>query len=196
MVLKVVKSNTELVKLLKKGDMVAFDTIYERYFNRLYGFVFRYVKQKVDVEGIVQEVFIKIWETRSKIDVHSSFEYFIFTIAYNLTISLLRKRVIENKYVDHIKSLQQVKNADDILEDIHFKALEGKVQLLLNQLTPRQKQIFQLSREDGLSHREIAGKLNISVNTVKNHMVSTLSFLKRKIDKALIVSVLFVYLYL
>lgn len=196
MVLKVVKSNTELVKLLKKGDMLAFDTIYERYCNRLYGFIFRYVKQKVDVEEIVQEVFSKIWEARNKIDVHSSFESFIFTIAYNSTISLLRKRVNENKYVDHIKSLQQVKNADDILEDIHFKELKGKVQLLLNQLTPRQKQIFQLSREDGLSHREIAEKLNISVNTVKNHMVSTLSFFKSKIDKTLIVNALFIYLFL
>lgn len=176
--------------------MVAFDAIYERYCSRLYGFVFRYVKQEVDAEEIVQEVFVKIWEARKKIEVHTSFESFLFTIAYNSTISLLRKRANEIKYVEHIKSLQNVRNANAIIDDIYFKELNGKVELLLKQLTPRQKQIFQLSREEGLTHIEIAEKLNISVNTVKNHMVATLSFLKSKIDKTLIASVLFIYLFL
>jgi RNA polymerase sigma-70 factor (ECF subfamily) len=61
-----IKSNQDLLKLLRKGDMKAFDTIYERYCSRLYGFVLRYIKQKEDAEEIVQEVFVKIWEAREK----------------------------------------------------------------------------------------------------------------------------------
>jgi len=182
--------------LLKKGDMVAFDTIYDLYCHRLYGFVFRYIKQEVDTEDIVQEVFIKIWEVRNQIDVYSSFESFLFTIAYNSTISLLRKRVNETKYIGHLKLLQQVNSADDIINEIYFKELNEEVQSLLDQLTTRQKQIFQLSRNEGLTHAEIAKKLNISVNTVKNHMVTALSFLKSKLDNELIVSILFVSLFL
>jgi RNA polymerase sigma-70 factor (ECF subfamily) len=176
--------------------MVAFDTIYERYCKRLYGFVLRYIKQKEDAQGIVQEVFIKIWETRNKIDVYSSFDSFIFTIAYNTTISLLRKRVSEQEYLKKLKSSQQIFSADQIIDDIHFKEINGRINVLLDQLTPRQKEIFLLSREQGLTHGEIAKKLGISANTVKNHLVTALAFIKSHIDSGLVLNGLFASLFL
>jgi RNA polymerase sigma-70 factor (ECF subfamily) len=162
----------------------------------LYGFVFRYIKVEADVDELVQEVFIKIWESRGKIDAHSSFESFLFTIAYNSTISLLRKKANEHKYIEHLKSIQQVQKAPDLIDEIYYNELSEKVLLLINNLTPRQKEIFQLSRDEGLSHEEIAQKLNISVNTVKKHMVNTLSYLKSHIDNTLIVNILFASLFL
>lgn len=194
--MKETKSNKDLLLLLKNGDVIAFDNIYEMYSKRLYGFVLRYVKQKEDAEGIVQEVFIKIWETRNKIDIYSSFDSFIFTIAYNTTINLLRKRVNEHKYQDRLKSVKQITEADQIIDDIYFKEINTQLQLLLDKLTPRQKEIFQLSREVGLTYEEIAKKLDISVNTVKNHMVTTLAFIKSHIDKGLIANFLFISLFL
>jgi RNA polymerase sigma-70 factor (ECF subfamily) len=194
--LKVTKSNCELILLIQKDDKVAFYNIYERYSKRLYGFVLRYIKQKEDAEEIVQEVFVKIWESRNKIDAYLSFESFLFTIAYNTTISLLRKRTNENKYLEYLKSLQQPNNFPDLIDEIHFNELNDRVQSLLNELTPRQKEIFQLSREEGLTHDEIAKKLDISVNTVKKHMANTLTLLKTKIDTSLTISLLFFYLFL
>lgn len=193
--LKVTKSDKDLLLLIQKDDKVAFYNIYERYSKRLYGFVVRYTKLEADAEEIVQEVFVKIWESRNKIDVYSSFETFLFTIAYNTTMSLLRKRSSEKKYLDHLKTIQ-VNNSPDLIDEIHFNELKEKVQSLLNELTPRQKEIFQLSREDGLTHDEIAKKLNISVNTVKKHMVNTLAFLKSHIDNSLLVNMLFICLFL
>ncbi len=189
-------SNKSLVDLLKKGDMAAFDAIYERYAKRLYGFVLRYIKQEEDAKEIVQEVFITIWETREKIETYYSFESFIFTIAYNSTISLLRKKISESKYIDHLKSLQYLESDDNVTNEIHFQEINEQVQKLINQLTPRQREVFKLSREEGLTHKEIAEKLNISTNTVKNHLVSTISFLKSNIDNSLIVNLLFVSLFL
>jgi RNA polymerase sigma-70 factor (ECF subfamily) len=194
--LKVSKSNKELLLLIQKDDRIAFYNIYERYCKRLYGFVIRYIKQKEDAEEIVQEVFVKIWESRNKVDIYSSFEAFIFTIAYNTTISLLRKRTNEKKYLEHLKSLQQFTNAPDLIDEIHFNELNDRVKVLLNELTPRQKEIFQLSREEGLTHDEIAKKLDISVNTVKKHMVNTLAFLKSQIDSSLTINLLFVCMFL
>lgn len=123
--------------LIQKNDRVAFYNIYERYSKRLYGFVLRYTKQKEDAEEIVQEVFVKIWESRNKTDAYSSFEPFLFTIAYNTTISLLRKRTNENKYLEHLKSLQQCTNSPDLIDEIQFNELNDRVQSLLNELTPR-----------------------------------------------------------
>ncbi len=194
--MKVTKSNKDLLILLKKGDIIAFDNIYEIYSKGLYGFVLRYVKQKEDAEGIVQEVFIKIWETKNNIDIYASFDSFIFTIAYNTTINLLRKRISEHKYQDRLKSVHQITEADQIIDEISFREIKNRLELLLDKLTPRQKEIFQLSREVGLTHEEIANKLNISVNTVKNHMVTTLAFIKSHIDKGLIANFLFISLFL
>jgi RNA polymerase sigma-70 factor (ECF subfamily) len=194
--LKNTKANTELVKLLKKGDMAAFDAIYNSYCHKLHEFVIRYVKQEEDAEGIVQEVFIKIWNARGKIDVYASFESFLFTIAYNSTMSLLRKRVSESKSREYLKSQQQIDTADQVIDEIQFKELNSKVQSLLKKLTPRQKEIYLLSREEGLTHKEIAKKLSISENTVKNHLVTSLKYLKSHIDSSLAVNLLFLCLFL
>jgi len=190
------KTNSELLLRLKEGNIVAFDSIYEQYCKRLYAFVIRYVKQESDAEEIVQEVFIKIWENRGKIDVYSSFESYLFTITYNSAISLLRKRVHEKKYVEHVKSLQEVNVASELTDDLYFNELNSKLQSLLLELTPRQREIFLLSREEGLTHDEIAKKLGISANTVKNHIVSVLNFLKSNIDNTIIINALFVNLFL
>lgn len=193
--MKNIKSNIELVRLLKNGDMAAFDAIYNRYCHKLHGFVLRYLKQEQDAEGIVQEVFIKIWEARAKIDVYASFESFLFTIAYNSTMSLLRKRVCENHSRAYLKSLQQSDSAEHIIDEIVYEELNLKVQTLLKQLTPRQREIYILSREEGLIHKEIAQKLNISENTVKNHLVTTLKYLKLHIGSSLAVNALFLFLF-
>lgn len=189
-------TNTELVILLKNGDLKAFDIIYKKYSRRLYGFVFRYIKQEEDTEEIVQEVFINIWKSRDKINVYSSFESFLFTIAHNATVNLLKKSATEQKYVEHLKSLQRIEESYELTDEIHYNELKQKFQGVLNELSPRQKEIFQLSREEGLSNKEIAEKLGISLQTVKNHLVTTLSFLKNKLDNGLIISVLFVSLFL
>lgn len=182
--------------LLREGNQVAFYNLYERYCKRLYGFVLKYIKQEADAEEIVQEVFIKVWEARAKINTYSSFESFLFTIAYNATISLFRKRVTEKKYLEYLMSSQQVEMAPDAADEIHFHELNEKLHALFNELTTRQKEVFQLSREEGLSHEEIARKLNISVATVKKHLSNTLAFLKSNIDNSLIVNALFIHLFL
>lgn len=194
--LKKDKSNKELLLLLREGNMIAFDTLYGQYCKRLYDFVIRYVKVEADAEEIVQEVFIKIWENRGKVDVYSSFESFLFTISYNSAVSLLRKRVRENRYIEYLKSLQVVDQVYELTDEIYFKELDSRMQFLLKKLTPRQRKIFQLSRVEGLTHDEIAEKLGISRNTVKNHMVTVLGFLKSNIDNERIINALFISLFL
>jgi RNA polymerase sigma-70 factor (ECF subfamily) len=183
------------VKLLKKGDMLAFDAIYKAYCQRLYGFVLKFIKQKEDAQEIVQEVFLKIWESRAKIDVYASFEGYLFATAYNVTISLLRKRLNQDKYIAQLKGIQSINEAEQSIDEVEYNELAGKVQSLIGQLSPRQQEIFYLSREKGLTHEEIAERLNISVNTVKNHMVSSLKFLRSHLDHSLLIQLLFISLF-
>ena len=129
------KKNTELLILLKKGDVTAFDIIFNMYSNKLHVFVLRYLKNEKDAEDIVQEVFIKIWEKRTKIDIYSSFESFLFTIAYNSTISLLRKRVSERKSFEYLKSVQQFKSAKNVIDELQYKELTNELDSLLEGCT-------------------------------------------------------------
>lgn len=181
----------EHIKLLKEGNLAAFDVIYHHYSPKLFGYVFRYLKNKEDAEEIVQEVFVKIWETRSKIDLTASFDSYLFVIAYHATISLLRKRISESKAMDYVGLAQEETESLTALDELQFKELHEKAGKLINSLSDRQREIFLLSREEGLSHKEIAEKLNISENTVKNHMVSSLKFLRENLDPALILLFLF-----
>ena len=158
--------------------------------------VLKLIKQETDAEGIVQDVFVKIWESRENIDTYSSFDSYLFTIAYNNTMSLLRKRVSERKYLDHLSSVQQISNSNDIIEEIHFNEVKNNIQKVIEQLTPRQKEVFELSREEGLSYKEIAQKLKISQNTVEIHMSKALKYIKLNIDKSLIINLLFISLFL
>lgn len=172
----------ELLILLRQGNMLAFDTIYKRYSGKLFYFVVRYVKQETDAEEIIQEVFIKLWENRHKIETDTSFDSFLFTITYNSMISFIRKQLNEKRHLENLNTEQTTNETDDLTDEIHFKELQSQIQSLLNNLTPRQREIFYLSREEGMTHDEIAKKLGVSANTVKNHIVTTLAFLRSHLD--------------
>ena len=138
----------------------------------------QYLKSDEDAREIVQEVFIKIWVKRKSIKANSSFESFIFTIAHNATISLLRKRVSQEKFLNYLKSIQKTEDNSPITDEIYFKEINERIETLLNKLSPRQKEVFLLSRKQGLTHEQIAKKLKITINTVKKHIANTKSFLK------------------
>jgi len=111
-------------------------------------------------------------------------------------MSLLRKRMSETKSREYLKSLQQFSSAEQIIDEIQYRELKQKAESLLKELTPRQEEIYRLSREEGLTHEEIAQKLNISKSTVNNHLVKTIKFLKSHLDSGLAVNILFVCMFL
>ena len=188
--------NEVTIEGVKNGDMAAFDLVYRAYSKRLYRFVYGIIKTEIDAEEIVQEVFVKIWESHEKIDNFALFDSYLFTIAYNSTISLIRKKLSEKKYIQYIKSLQippQQKSAE-INSD--FEILSEKVNGLIRKLPPRQKEVFMLHRENELTYRQIAEKLDISVNTVENHMSKALKFLRNNLNKESLAALLFFYLFL
>ena len=176
------KTDKELAKGIKNGDMLAFDSIYQKYSKKLYVFIFGILKSQKDSEDIVQDVFTKVWEKRATINEFLSFQSYLFTIAHNTSISLIRKRANETNFVSHVKSIQ-TPNAESVeSNETEFKELKEKLEKTINELPKRQKQVYLLSREEELSYKEIAEKLGISQNTVENHMVKALKYVRSHID--------------
>lgn len=186
----------ELLVRLKNGDMLAFDRVYELYSHKLFSFVFRILKNEDEANDIVQEVFVKIWESREKLGDFKLLNSYIFTIAYNNSIDLIRKRINSNKYLDHLKSSSVIQISPATISDIEFNELNIQVEKLIANLPERQKQVYLLHREDGLTYPEIAERLKISKNTVENHMVKALKYLRNNMDNSLFVNMLFACLFL
>ena len=188
--------NQDLLTRLKNGDMLAFDQVYEQYCHKLFSFVFKILKNEAEADDIVQEVFVKIWESRSRLGEYKLLNSYIFTIAYNGSVDLIRKRINNNKYIEHLKNSSIVYALPTSIIEMEFNELNSKVEKLIANLPERQKQVYHLHRVEGLTYPEIAVQLNISKNTVENHMVKALKYLRQNIDNSLLVAMLYVYLFL
>lgn len=188
--------NSNLLDRLKEGDMLAFDRIYELYSHKLFSFVFGILKNDDESEDIVQEVFIKIWESRNKLGDYKLLNSYIFTIAYNHSIDLIRKRISNDKYLDHLKNSSVVQENPSVISEIEFDELSQQAEKLIINIPERQKQVFQLHREKGLTYAEIAEQLGISKNTVENHMVKALKYLRENMNNSLLINMLFISLFI
>ena len=186
----------DLLTRLKLGDILAFDQIYELFSHKLYSFIFKILKNEAEADDVVQEVFVKIWESRNQLGDYKLLNSYIFTIAYNTSISLIRKRISGSAYLEHLKYSATLNALDDSVSEVEYNDLSNYVEKLIDKLPERQKQVYLLHRQDGLTYPEIADKLGISKNTVENHMVKALKFLRENMDNSLIASLLYVYLFL
>ena len=169
-----------LMSRIKAGELSAFDQLYKRYFSRLYRFAFSLLKSVEDTENIVQDTFLSLLENIHRIEKDTSVKYYIFTIAHNLTISLFRKKAKENKYIEYLKSIQSGEQEEIYSEDDQ-KDLISKANMIINQLPERQREVYLLHKVDKLKYKEIAEKLDISVNTVENHFSRALRMIRGKI---------------
>lgn len=186
----------ELLTRLKNGDMLAFDRVYELYSHKLFLFVFKILKNEAEADDIVQEVFVKIWESRDKLEDYKSLNSYIFTIAYNNSIDLIRKRISNTKYLEHLKNHAVINVTPNIISQIEFNELNIQAEKLIGNLPERQKQVYLLHREEGLTYPEIAEQIGISRNTVENHMAKALKYLHRNLNNSLLMNMLFVGLFL
>lgn len=189
------KIDESLVKQFANGDMKAFDNIYSTFNQKLQKFIFTLIKTESDTEDIVQEVFVKVWENREKLKSYSSLDSYLFSIAYNTTISLLRTRVKENKYVEFIKSVQIEVDETDFVEGFNSDEMNEKINLLIEKMPPRQREVFKMKYFQNCSYKEIAETLDISINTVENQIVKSHKFLKENLGKAYLSILFFIHLF-
>lgn len=184
----------DLFARLKNGEMLAFDQVYEQYAHKLFSFILKIVKDEAEADDIVQEVFVKIWESKHKLDDCKHLDCYIFTIAYNSSVDLIRKRINNLKYIEHLKRLAIVREVPSEVSELEYNELKNQVEKLISKLPERQKQVYLLHREQGLTYPEIAVRLSISKNTVENHMVKALQSLRQNMSHSLPASLL-IYLF-
>ncbi len=183
-----------LLKQLRAGDKTAVNGLYEQYSNRLYRFAFGYLKSEEDTLDLVQEVFIRLWNSRKTLKDDTNLEAFLFTVARNAVISTFRKKVSEKEYLEHLRSVV-IKNSSDTEKQVDFTLLSEQVQQLVQKLPEQRRRIFLLSKEAGRSNKDIADELKISIKTVEDHMTKARKFLKENLKEYGMIAILFFELF-
>lgn len=174
-------SDLELVQLLKSSDEAAFNEIYRRFGPLLYVYTCRVTREENEAKDIVQEVFIYLWDKRTKLAQIDSLSGWLYqAVRYRFFDSLDRRKV----RTDHQESLQQFLDQGVYSPDeyVREKELAQLVEKGIAALPSKMQEIFFLSRKEELSHKEIASRLNISEKTVKNQVHNALRILKTRIS--------------
>jgi RNA polymerase sigma-70 factor (ECF subfamily) len=173
-------SDEELVEKLRKGDIEAFDAVFEKYSNRLFGFALKYLKSKEETEGLVQDVFLKIWENRKTLKKDASLKSYLFTIAYHNICKIFRKKQLHGKLKEEIGLTSEI--SVDTEEQINYHSTLEQIEQLIEKLPPKQRAIFEKSRQEGKSTREIAEEMHLAPGTVDNNISAALKFLRKHIS--------------
>ena len=185
-------NENELASRLAAGDEKAFVQIYNKYWNKIYYLALVYLKSIQLAEDAVQEVFLKLWTSRRQVADVQNLEAFIFIVGRNQVIDAFKRKATMQAFSHEASDWLP----DDFLlphDQVDLKLLKKKISDAVEKLPPQQKKIFKMTREEGLSHEEIAQRLGIDKKTVKNHIVRALNTLRSVLhERDLLLALLFV----
>jgi RNA polymerase sigma-70 factor (ECF subfamily) len=170
----------ELVALLKEGDKGAYTEIYNRYKSLLQGHIYKKLGDFEEVKDVLQELFTKLWTKRTEIPLTHDLAAYLYTSARNKIFNILSHKQVESRYV---QSLQQFINEDNYITDLLIREREFAliIQKEIDDLPEKMREVFILSRNSSLSHKEIAEQLHLSPQTVSKQISNALKILKVKL---------------
>ncbi len=185
-------------KEVENNDIVYFEKLYKKYFKKALNYAFQYTRDIESSEGIVQETFINIWEKRKHLDSQNNIEYYILTIVRNRALNHLRDKARRTKRAgetlnidDNINTIALSYTTIDYSTYLNIKKI---VMDTINNLPPKIKKTFLLSRNEKLTNKEIAEKQNISIKTVEYRIGKALVMLKMKLSNYLILIFMLLFL--
>lgn len=170
-------TDEQLIQLLSGGDRKAFEYIFKKYWPLLFDAAYKRVNSKEVAEEIIQELFTYLWCKRGNIQLTQSFSTYIYVALKYRIFNHIRTELNKKKYAQWVTE-SQPRFINAVEENILFNELNSNIEREINNLPERCKQVFQLSRKENLTFKEIALKLDISINTVEKHIGKALKILR------------------
>jgi len=190
-----IPEDIELISRLQKGDIIAFDQIYQKYSGKLYLFGMKYLQSAIDAEELVQSVFLKVWENHKNLKEQLSFKSFLFTIAFNEICKHFRKRHYCRKYIEDVIHLNNNSSRDNE-ESMYFNNALERIMKIIKSLPEKQRSAFIKGKIEGMPSREIAVEMKLSRGTVDNYISETMKYLRDHLNNEGIMIILFCALFL
>ena len=180
-----------LLEKIANGDPVAFKHFFDLYKERIYIFVKQIIHSQDDTEEIVQDTFLKLWQAAPNLLHIDKPGQYVYTIARNKTLNYIRKISRDKKLIQQVWQYQADYD-NHLLETLQYRDMNQLVKGALNRLSTQKQLIYNMSREEGLSHAEIAYKTGLSQSRVKNILVEVLQHLRECLQKhSISISLLF-----
>ena len=191
--------NESIGTLLAQKDETAFEQVFKTHFKRLHAYAFTILRDEVEAEEIVQQVFFKLWERNVRKDsfgenlsLTGSVSAYLYRAVHNESLNYLKHQKVRSNHQLHV-AYNMNNEVEHPAKKVIAGELEKKIHSALNELPEQCRTIFQMSRFDELKYREIADKLGISVKTVENQMGKALKLLREKLVDFLIFILLFIH---
>lgn len=178
-----------LIQSLKKGSTKAFDRIYQMYAKRMYAYSLQFNKSPQESEEIVNDVFLKLWTNREKIRKEDTLRSLLFIMTKHYLINAFRSKINHPVYEEyiHYKNELSVNNTEHAIE---YQEFYNKFMLAMKSLPDTQQKVITLSRMEQVPNKEIAERLSLSEQTVKNQLSLGLKALKEKLGSLYILYML------
>jgi RNA polymerase sigma-70 factor (ECF subfamily) len=169
----------ELLSRIAEGDETAFSQVFYAYYPRLFSFISKFDQQTGNIDEAIQETFIRVWMSRDQLPGIENFRAWIFTIASREAIALIRKNLLKQKTSEAYQSKQTSQYPETPAEIVQAGEIKRLVTRAIEEMPPARRRIYRMSREWGLKPSEIAARLGLSVNTVKNTLVTALQDIRK-----------------
>ena len=170
------------IKELKAGDEFSFRQVFDQYHQKLYFFILYKTKSEYIAEEVAQMAFTKLWQCRQTLREEYTISTQLFRIATTILIDFLRKYNNKNAVTARLDVMEVEEGVDSTNEKMSGVELQKKISEAVNDLPPVRKQVFEMSREQGMSYREIAETLSVSSKTVETHIYKALKQIKKHIS--------------
>lgn len=179
------QTDDELLILLQKGNERAFTAIYERYHKLLYVLAYKYLKDNDTAKDAVQQIFLKLWESRSLFSIHINLRNYLYTMLKNHLLNEIRNNytALEKNYE---LAQETIEYENEILSKLEEKEMTEQLYRAIDSLPEQKKAVCLYKLKDSLSNQEIAEKMQISIPTVKTHYSQAIKLLREHFAKLLI----------
>lgn len=173
-------TDKELLLKIAEGDQVAFSVLFEQYRNRLFTYLFKITKSAETSEEIVLDVFLKIWHGKEAIVEIENIEAFLFRVAHNKAIDFLRSLKRNPKIQQQVwDQMQEHVSAEVADKQLLLKGAQEMVEHAIHQLPSQRQKVFNMRHHHGLTNEDIAERLQLSRNTVRNHLALSVEFIRK-----------------
>ena len=173
-------ADNQLLQSIRLDDKAAFDQVYKRYWSKLYVYAFNVLREKEICEDVVQEIFIDLWARRHDVQISELSSYLFHSVKHQI-FNHFRKSKYKKQLIMNFGLINEEYKIDESYEK---KEMADHIKDAISRLPGRRRMVFDLSRNEGLSNKEISEKLGISLQTVKNQISESLRFIRKSVNNS------------